>query len=840
MPVDLNRINSDLQTSSRLWGAIGVAAGAFGIKLAHLNHLYEAFRPHETLSAKLQVEILRVREKESKFAADIVRSGERENVLKGQRVLIENRLATIRAEEANLLRRIEETRGEDKRRKLRLEHLTLLTRQDAALERQANVERELTSELRGRLGIEGQLEDVRERMAHVAIDRPLALFEDRVRSATRWLAPSTGAIALMGRNAWDFNRALQQANSSLEVRNNLFRSSLAIQVRTGLETRSLLGAYVALRNQGQLYAKDLSSAASAVAMLHEGLDVSLETGAELVAVSRALGSSFSRVADVIATVVDNTALTGQQVAEIAKALSQMAYGYGFRGSDIAGSTRLIAALQDQLQQLGVEGRDVASNLILGLSDMRKLGGLGLAFGATPGLAGQGPERIRMVIGNVGQFLRQFQGNQWVFPQMAEMFGMTVDQARALIESLPKLNQAERQLQDSRISLEQRYRNQSIASGKVLGQFTASLKSLLLEVLTPLLPAIQKVTAWMDSLRRELIKLGGLPTGVKETIRWVGAGALGVTALGGMFKLFGAFQAGGGLFHLLGRLVGLGGAGAAAGGVEAVAGGAAVRAGLGGALSRVSMQALGRSVAASLGADAATMGTLAASALGALATAGIVAELAVIAYQVNKYLTLKESAKSQADVLRGIRLSTGQTLLDAHRRDLIDILFTHGRQKDVFGTFKAHFDQEMAQVMDMVKRGQVSMSEAMAFETDAMEMLQSRRAGIAATLSDPYAVSAEERRQLLRDNDTIIGLLTEIASHAGATAGAIGNAAREGRKNTQDAANEEDRLGTVPSLAEGLSNVLSGTPPARGADTRWFPGWRTSPLGKIFSGSAAGR
>lgn len=403
---------------------------------------------------------------------------------------------------------------------------------------------------------------------------------------------------------------------------------------------------------------------------------------------------------------------------------------------------------------------MAVNLVESLGDINKLGGFGMAFGATPGLAGQGPERIRAVLGNVGSFLRQFQANQWVFPQMAQAFGMTADQARALLESLPRLNQAESALQQNRIKLEERYRNQQLASGRVLGQFVNSLKALLLEVLTPLLPVVERLTIWLDFARKQLVAVKDvLPGPAKDLLKGVAAVGLGYMALSGIFKLFGAFRAGGGLLHLLGRMVGFGGAAAAAGGGGVVTGATGVA-------SRVALQALGRSVVMAFAADTATVSTLGATIIGAM-TAGLpLLVLGTAAYLVYKQLEAKANLRKQAEQMADERAGWGARYAAQTSRQMYAELFTEGRRgAGAFDAFSQSLEQAFGPggvVGQEIKRRQLTPEEGLRMEQEARDTLLRRQRTNELMLANvPMTPAAQQ--QMREEQRQIIALLAQISA-----------------------------------------------------------------------------
>jgi hypothetical protein len=732
--------------------------------------------------------------KERQLSDQITESRQRQVRIAGTLYAQQEKMLRLNREEAQIVRAQQSERDIAKRNKLELQRYAVIEKINDVLEKQRNLTESTEEETR--------------RQARLVAEVPLARFENAIVKGVAMLGPAKVVTKFFVSQTWEFNRALIQTNSSLEARNNLFRTALAVQARTGMEMRNLQAAYDALRTQGQLYYtalgpaartsqafrsaltdprinQELRRAATQVTMLHEALGVSVESGADLLTISRALGTSFERLGDTIATVADNTSLTGQEVTNIARQLGRVAYGYGFKGpgADVAGSTRLVAALQDQLNQLGAEGRDVATNLVLGLGDIRKLGGIGMAFGATPGLAGQGPERIRQVIGNVGRFLQQFQGNQWVFPQMAEMFGMSVDQAQALIEALPRLNQAEQQLQDARVSLEERYRNQSVAANKVTSQFVSSLKALALEALHPLLPVLQDVTKLIEWMRKQLMLLSDLPPFVKESIRWIGGSGLALGALAGVVKIisgFGALRGTG----ILRQLIGLGG-GVAEGGQMALSG----MAGRGvAAMGRTAIEGMFPLFATQTGAFA----TIVSSVIGALpAVMGVVAIGAwmKVAYE---YTSAQEKLKAQVDQQLGERLQGALDMMARAHQTLADMVFLRGASpKDL----QTEFEIQRGKMMAALNQGMITFEQYQDFYKENVQMLQTRGKAnlIASGMFESH--DAKQRQQLEARSDEMVEVLKQISAKTTATNDALQKIVDHG-KAAKDARDKRDKEGST--------------------------------------------
>jgi len=765
-------VNQDIESQARLWGLVGGSLSIIGVRLAQNVTLQSIFSKNVTAEQKLTEELAKI-DSQRKRTSDALIDAE------------EKRLQYKKLER-RLNKQIREETDPDK----------LLLRES---QRIANT-RLLEDAINKQLELKQKAADLDIEYAEKAAGTRQAQLEDQMRMVAKQMALPLLAIRTVTLSSWDFNRSLMQANSALEARNDLYGSALQVQAKLGVDAKDMADVYAAMRNQGQLYFTSLGAAArtsqsfrdvlgdprvhaelarnaTVLARMHEALGVSVESGAELLGISHALGISFQQLGDTIATVADNTSVTAQQVADIARAIGRVAYGYGMRGADVAGTTQLIAALQDQLQILGVDARDVAVNLVTSLSDVSKLGGLGVMFGGGPGLAGEGPERVKAVLGNIGGFLTQFQNNRWVFPQMAQMFGLTADQAKALIESMPKLNQAEDALQQNRIRLEQRYKNQSEATNKAFLQFYNSLKALLVEALTPLIPLVQWLARQFDALREDVVSFKGWLSPTAKSLLALGIQGgfllLTVTKLVQAFKIL----AEGGvlmkLVHFVATLIGFGGV-AGVGKTVATAATGAAGAGAEQALSGPALAKTGLSLMRllrlpSLGATLVELagGIIPAILLGAV----VAAALAVIAGVIYKVLQQKHKLEEQAEAQHRERLQWGPEWMARTTQRLNDALFAQGRHgPGAFTGFREQMERlfgggEAGAVAKQIKLGYLDPKQGLLMEQQAENFLLIRQSTNEANLRN-RRMSHQEQEALREENAQIIALLAELRGFAG--------------------------------------------------------------------------
>jgi len=125
----------------------------------------------------------------------------------------------------------------------------------------------------------------------------------------------------MWMNARQFNQNLIEANSSWEYRDKLIRQTLVTSAQLGIAFDDVTKAARALVHYGMDTESSFETNLRLVSQMEQGLGVSVDQSARLASiVERQVKSSFEGVSHVIAQIVDDTALAGDEAVRLATAI----------------------------------------------------------------------------------------------------------------------------------------------------------------------------------------------------------------------------------------------------------------------------------------------------------------------------------------------------------------------------------------------------------------------------------------------------------------------------------------------------------------------------------------
>lgn len=372
--------------------------------------------------------------------------------------------------------------------------------------------------------------------------------DDAVRSAGTMVKSS--GIYMAVKEGTAFNRTLLEANSNLSVRRDLLQSALTVQMTTGDSLEEIASTMQILRQQTQLYDKNLVATLTTASRLRQSLGASADDVSTLLNTARQLRIPFEQVGDAVANLVDKTSLSTRDAIGIIGELRDVIASYNLNSARLEPATRFVVALEDSLRAVGGEA-GTAAKLLSNFSDMSKKGGLAMAFGAGGPDVGTDPARFRELTQNIADYLAPMRQNMLVFPQMAAMFGLSAREAQNLIDAQQKLAQTENSLANNQKTLEERFKETSANTAAVWGQLTRSLKAAVITGLAPLTFAI-------DHFNKAVVELrDGVRTLVPEWARLGVQVVASVSAIGlltyGAVRVVKAFQLISGAFKALSSL-----------------------------------------------------------------------------------------------------------------------------------------------------------------------------------------------------------------------------------------------------------------------------------------------
>lgn len=326
-------------------------------------------------------------------------------------------------------------------------------------------------------------------------------FFDARNKATAVLAAET-AVLISALNHYNrLNRALIEANSAIETRRALMVDALRAQIETGNETEDVVSSLQQLTAYGQDLRGSFSQNVALVSKMEEGLGISTEHGAQLVFFfGDRLSQSASRVAGLIGTIVDRTALSAAKAAEYAVNMGKVANILRFSSAADPSSafnlTKFVLDLEAASQAVtGTSGDFQAlveriSTSVTGLQQARLLGMAGVESLKTP----RGLADLTDRLNQLATELDQLDDTSRVvrLEQLSQVTGLTVSTLANLRPILERNRQIQVETVQFQVDVSKRWQDQVTQSGKAFDRLWSSLRSLLSYGMTPVLNVATRV------------------------------------------------------------------------------------------------------------------------------------------------------------------------------------------------------------------------------------------------------------------------------------------------------------------------------------------------------------
>lgn len=290
------------------------------------------------------------------------------------------------------------------------------------------------------------------------------------------------------------NQNLINANSHFLVRNGLMRDSLMLQVQTGASFAETTEAAQALAFWGAENLSNFQEVVKTVHRLNAGLGMSIQLGAELAAVvERRIGGNFEKVADVMAALVNDTALTADEAGRLALNLARVMETVkpGVAATALPEVSKLVGGYESAIKRMGGQAGMVEQ----WLSKLTTPEGL---MGA--GALGVNPEFIQSQAG-VERVMKNFQiyaegllqnaegwDRRWRLDALGQQMGLTADQASILL----KVMQEQGSETAKEITLQERFKQQIASTGEGVVRLGNTLLGLVQGALYPLMRAVSAV------------------------------------------------------------------------------------------------------------------------------------------------------------------------------------------------------------------------------------------------------------------------------------------------------------------------------------------------------------
>ncbi len=328
-------------------------------------------------------------------------------------------------------------------------------------------------------------------------------------------------------NVRQLNEALQEANAAFSHRLQIMGTIAKVQIQTGTAFGNMVNAAKALVRYNLDSKASFADNLKTVVMLHDALGMSTDEAAHLATVVENYARvNFQKVADVVATIVDQTALAASEVANLGMELTRT-LGIIQPGP--------LTTLPQVVQALS--GYEAALKEVTGRvgSFQKFIGHLATPEGMmSAGMLGVNLEMIRSQAG-IEEIMRRFErvtqnivgqarGMERVLKLdvMAQAMNMSRNEVNEMIRAV----ELRRKQTISEITLEQRYRMELMNLDQGVQRLMSSISIFVQTGLYPWVTVLSKAVNWLALFIQKLVQFQAV---VPVAIATVGAGVVFLTA-----------------------------------------------------------------------------------------------------------------------------------------------------------------------------------------------------------------------------------------------------------------------------------------------------------------------
>lgn len=371
-----------------------------------------------------------------------------------------------------------------------------------------------------------------------------------------------GQMVIAFRYSHQMQDVLKQANSDYATRARLMNEISQVQAATGNEMADMGKGAAALVNYGYDLRGNFKDTLETMVKMEEGLGVSYDLSAQMAVAVRRIGGDFRAVADSVARIKADTALSADEATRFATQISQAVMMLR------PGSGGLVAQTSDYISRMAAALKELTGSgdgFVKMMSDFTtEQGMMGAAtLGATPDFLSD-PAQAKKVTERFVKYVNQQLAGTSGFQRMAtiqllsEQFNTSADVIVNASEMMKKYNET----QQKGTSLNEQWRQQTAEFMKTMSKIGNSLSAIVQQTLIPII-------RWFNPLLEKLAQVIQWVADSSAAL-YIGIGALAVSAVGAIITLkrltfalweFAA-QAG-----LVSSLKGAGGVGGLAGGLK---------------------------------------------------------------------------------------------------------------------------------------------------------------------------------------------------------------------------------------------------------------------------------
>lgn len=349
------------------------------------------------------------------------------------------------------------------------------------------------------------------------------VLQDQINAAGRhWLDIGSGMLKQTAQtvtNVQKLNEALQESNSDFTHRLRTMESIARVQQLTGTQFGTIVNASKSLVRYNLDAKSTFQANLKTVVMLHDALGMATDEAAELASVAEnSVHANFQAVGDVIATIVDQTALAAGEVKNLGMALTQT-LGIINPGSatTLPQVIQALSGYEGALKQ--VSGKVGAfQKFVQHLATPEGMMSAGM-LGVTPEMINT-KEGIDMIMSSFERLVNQQVGQLTGIQRglKLEIVGQAMNLTKYEVSDMTKALDIYRSQLVENVSLQDRYNNEMFNLSRGANMALSSLSSLLQQGLVPFVVALNAIVYVIG-------------TGVQWLAKWQHAGVTAMIAVG---------------------------------------------------------------------------------------------------------------------------------------------------------------------------------------------------------------------------------------------------------------------------------------------------------------------
>lgn len=332
-----------------------------------------------------------------------------------------------------------------------------------------------------------------------------------------------GQLKLAFAYSRQINEQLIQTSANYADRARFAQQISQVQAATGNEMQDMAKGAAALANYGFDLRDGFKDTLKTVVLMEEGLGISYETSSQMVVAVKRIGGDFHKVADTLARIKADTALSADEATrfatQISKAVMMLKPG---SGGLVDQTTDYVSRMAAALKELTGDGKGFVDMMASFTTEAGMMGAATL--GASPDFLSD-PAQTKLVTERFVKYVNQQLSGTSGFQRMAtiqllsEQFNTSADVIANADEMMKKYNATLK----GNTTLEDEWRNQTSEFNKSLKKMYSSLSAIIQQTLIPLIRVLNPLFEGLTTALQWVAKSGAA--------LYVGIGLLSLSALG---------------------------------------------------------------------------------------------------------------------------------------------------------------------------------------------------------------------------------------------------------------------------------------------------------------------